>query len=132
MSKLKEIITTQKAMKHLSRKLQGHRHMLNISKDDDKNIENLKREISTIASVLIKQGVEIKNETPEILVLKFIEVRLDYVANELRKGTTKTFFYLEAGILKPLTNYKVFDKEIMDNPDKVKCYEQLEEFGNEV
>ncbi|MFR9694817.1 hypothetical protein ACL02V_29330 [Bacillus mobilis] len=132
MSKLKEIITTQKAMKHLSRKFQGHRHMLNILKDDDENVEHIKREISTIASILIKQGVEIKNETPEILVLKFIEVRSDYVAKELREGTTKIFFYLEAGILKPLTNYKVFDKEIMDNPDKVKCYEQLEEFENEV
>lgn len=132
MSELKEIITTQMVIKHLERELQHRRHLLNVLKDDDENVELIKREISSIAAFLIKQGVEIKNETPEILVLKFIEVRQDYVAKELREGTTKNFFYLETDTLKPLTNYKVFDKEIMDNPDIVKCFEQLEEFEDEV
>lgn len=114
-------------VKHLLRKIQELQFLLNTIKDDDKNVESIKREIGSIVSLLIKQGVEIEKETTGILVLKFIEVKLDYVAKNLFEGTTKNFFYLETGILKPITDYKVFNKEMMDNPYIVKCYEQIVE-----
>ncbi|HDR5352190.1 TPA: hypothetical protein QCS32_003888 [Bacillus thuringiensis] len=132
MSELKEIITTQKAIEQLERGLRHRRNMLNYLNDDDESAELIKREIGSIAAFLNKQGVEIKKESPEILVLRFIEVGSDYVAKELREETTKNFFYLESGTLKPLANYKVFEKEIIDNPDKVRCYEQLKELEDEI
>lgn len=131
MNKLTEIITTQKVNKHLMRKIQELQRRLNELKGDDEYVESIKREIGSIVSFLIKQGIEIEKETPGILVLKFIEVRLDYVAKALHEGTTKNFFYFDAGILKPITDYKVFDKEIMDNPYIIKCYEQIVEVESE-
>ncbi|PFC57280.1 hypothetical protein [Bacillus cereus] len=132
MSELKEIITIQEVIEQLEWGLRNRRNMLNSLNDYDESAELIKREIGSIAAFLNKQGVEIKKESPEILVLRFIEVRSDYVAKELREETTKNFFYLESGTLKPLTNYKVFEKEIIDNPDKIKCYEQLKEIEDEV
>lgn len=131
MNKLTEIITTQKVNKHLMRKIQELQRRLNELKGDDEYVESIKREIGSIVSFLIKQGIEIEKETLGILVLKFIEVRLDYVAKALHEGTTKNFFYFDAGILKPITDYKVFDKEIMDNPYIIKCYEQIVEVESE-
>lgn len=131
MSKLTEIITTQMINKHLVSKIQDIQGRLNELKGDDEYAESIKREIGSIVSFLIKQGIEIEKEMSGILVLKFIEVRLDYVAKALHEGTTKNFFYFDAGILKPITDYKVFDKEIMDNPYIIKCYEQIVEVESE-
>ncbi|WP_377863413.1 hypothetical protein [Bacillus sp. R86525] len=62
MSELKEIITTQKAIEQLERGLRHRRNLLNNLKDDDENVELIKREIGSIAAFLNKQGVEIKKE----------------------------------------------------------------------
>lgn len=123
-----ELKRNQDVIKHLQDKI-DHLCFLFDTLKDEKELKLIKKELHSITTLLIKLGGEIKNNgTPEIKVIQFIEVRLDYVGSELMKGTSKKFFYIEDGVLKPLTDYKVFEEEIIKNPYLVKCFEQLEDF----